>query len=74
MRTVFFTCPVGWHDVAFFIVLKALQCSISMSNCCDNGVRVSVKCRISTNTECAGRRRPMTVYHDKHSVETVGVV
>ena len=70
----FFTCPVGWHDVAFFVLPKALQCSISMSNSCDHGVRVSVKCRISTDTGCAGRRRPMTVYHEGHSVETVGVV
>ena len=41
MRIDFFTCPVGWHDVAFFILLKALQ-DISMSNSCDHGVRVSV--------------------------------
>ena len=31
------------------------------------------RCRISTNTGCAGRRRPITVYHEEHGVEAVGV-
>ena len=70
----FFTYPVGWHDVALFLVLISLQCSISISNCCDHNVRISVKCRIGTDTGCAGRRRPTTVYHEEQSVETVGVI
>ena len=32
--------PVVWHDVALFTLLNALQCSVSMSNCCDHSVRI----------------------------------
>ena len=32
-----------------------------------------VKCRISTDTGCVGRRRPIMVYHEEHGVEAVGV-
>ena len=39
----FFSYPVGWHGVALFTLLNALQWSISMSNCCDHSVRISVK-------------------------------
>ena len=75
MRMGFFTYPVGWHDVALFVLLSALQCSIHISNCCDHSVRIPVKCRISTDTVCAGRRRPTTVHHKEHnSVETFGVI
>ena len=59
-----FRCPVRWHDVPLFILLSALQCSIY--RIAVNSFRISVKCRISTDTECAGRRRPTTVYHEEH--------
>ena len=36
-------------------------------------VFLSVKCRISTDTGCTGRRQPLSVYHEKHGVETVSV-
>ena len=53
----FLSYPVGWHDVALILLLISLQCSLSISNCCDNSVRISVKCKIGTDTGCAGRRR-----------------
>ena len=69
----FLSYPVGWHDVALFTLPNALECSIYMSNCCDHSVRISVKCRISTDTECVGSRRPIKVYYEGHGVEAVGV-
>ena len=70
---VFVSYPVGWHDVALFTLPSALQCSISTSNCCDRSVRISVECRISTDTECVKRRRPILVYHEEHGVEAFSV-
>ena len=69
----FLSYPVGWHDVALFTLLDALQCSIYMSYCCDHSVRISIKCRISTDTECVGSRRPIKVYYEEQGVEAVGV-
>ena len=37
-------------------------------------VRMSVKCRISTDTGCAGRRWPTAVYHENTVLKQLGVI
>ena len=68
----FLPCPEGEHDVALLTLLNALPCSISMSNCCDQSSYL-LQMGISIDNGCARSRRPITVYHEEHGVEAVGV-